>query len=239
MMNLHNHSIWSDGSYNIVEIVEYATKNKLQYLGISDHYLTTKISSMNNSSLKKYIEEINRLKDSNNNAIKLFAGAEIDFTPRTDFKNMDFGLLNQLDYILFENVQNGNERGLALWQLIEFLDKIEVLVGLAHTNLNKNFSKVDISSVLSLFESKNIFIELNTSPIYTKYGKYYFELSIEWFEKIKNYNIPISIGSDMHDDMKDLLNFNIAAEFISSNKLEKNIKILVDTLERISNHARY
>lgn len=237
MINLHNHSLWSDGSYTIAEIVDYAIKNKLKYLGISDHYLTSKVNSISNGSLKKYIAEINRLKEINKAAINLYAGVEIDFTPRTNFENLDFEMLNKLDYVLFEHVQNESEGGLPLWQLLELVDKIEVFAGLAHNNLARNFPGSEMQSILSLFESKNMFIELNTSTNYMKYGKYYFELSLKWFENIKNYRIPISIGCDMHENIQDLLNFKIAADFISSNKLDENLKILITALERIRNHG--
>ncbi len=237
MINLHNHSSWSDGSYTIAEIVDYAVRNRLKYLGISDHYLTSKVNSINNGSLKKYIDEINRLKEINRAEINLYAGVEIDFTPRTDFKNLDFELLRQLDYVLFEHVQNENEGGLPLWQLPELVDKIGVFAGLAHNNLSKNFSRSEMEAILAMFESKNMFIELNTNTNYMKYGKYYFELSVEWFEKIRDYRIPISIGCDMHENLDDLLNFNIALDFINSNKLDKNIKILIDALERIRKYG--
>lgn len=235
MMSLHNHSVWSDGSYSISEIVDYASKNRLKYLGISDHYLTRKVHSLDNDTIKGYISEIERLKNSTD--VNLYGGVEIDFTPRTDLEDIDFELLNQLDYVLFENVQNENERGFSLWQLIQYVDRLNIISGFAHTDFDRNFARSDLKSILPLFESKNMFIELNTNPYYTRYGKYYFELSTDWFENIKNYNIPISIGCDMHEDLSDLLNFRSATDFIDSNRLQKNIKILIDTLDRIRNHA--
>ncbi|MGC8692742.1 MAG: PHP domain-containing protein [Thermoplasmata archaeon] len=237
MINLHNHSLWSDGSYSIAEIVDYGIRNKLKYLGISDHYLTSKVNSINNGSLQKYIAEINKLKESNRADISLYAGVEIDFTPRTDFKNLDFELLSQLDYVLFEHVQNESEGGLPLWQLPELVDKIGVFTGLAHNNLIKNFPKAEMQTILSMLESKNVFIELNTSTNYMKYGRYYFDLSAEWFENIRNYRIPISIGCDMHENLQDMLNFNIALDFINSNGLDRNMKLLIETLDRIRKYG--
>ncbi|MEM4171142.1 MAG: PHP domain-containing protein, partial [Thermoplasmata archaeon] len=80
-VDFHIHSTFSDGKYSIGEITNFARKHNFRSIGITDHYKTTKVKSMDNKMLEKYIETI----DSINSDIKIYKGIEIDFSSRTDF----------------------------------------------------------------------------------------------------------------------------------------------------------
>ena len=64
-MNLHNHTVFSDGSNEVSEIVKYAESVcHLDMIGITDHYFTHKVpdQSVQLSHLHEYIEHIEESK---------------------------------------------------------------------------------------------------------------------------------------------------------------------------------
>jgi len=51
MMNLHNHTTYSDGKFSPRDIVEAAIRAGLSAVGISDHYRTTRVRSVAPSNM--------------------------------------------------------------------------------------------------------------------------------------------------------------------------------------------
>src|SRR5690606_37222933 len=85
---LHNHSIWSDGSFGIKEMAEYCKDVlKLEYFGISDHSRTAAYAGgLSIAQVKKQWEEIDKLNS--------------ELAPFRIFKGIEYDILNDgsLDY---------------------------------------------------------------------------------------------------------------------------------------------
>lgn len=224
MMNFHIHSTWSDGLYTPEIIVREAIKKKMEKIGFADHYQTTKVSSISKKYLKMYLEDIKALRKKYGE-IEIYAGIEVDFSPRTNIDELpDF---EDFDFVLFEYVQDSLWDGYPLWMLLDLRKRIKPPVILAHNDLSRNFGATDIEAFLRVLEADNIGIELNTNLNYTKLGEFYYRLATPIFERVKEYNIPISIGSDMHENLELLDEVEDAHSFIQEMHLEKNLKLFL------------
>ncbi len=224
MRDYHIHTILSTGMFTVNEIVEFASKNGFDAIGICDNYRTKRVRSI--QDVDTYFSTFRENYD-----IKVFKSLEIDFSVYSDINNIFDENLNKLDYILIENVEDKRYNGNPFWMLLGFLDKINVPVGLAHNNIGRNFSDKNMEDFIDVLESRQIFIEINTSDYYTLFGEYFFELSSEFFEKISKRNVPVSIGSDTREKLEQMLTVKKAYQFIEKMKLEENLKIFEERLK--------
>ncbi len=229
-MNFHIHSTWSDGTYTPEIIVREAIKRKIDKIAITDHYYTKKTASLPAKYLKMYVDDLKALRKKYAKDIDLYIGLEIDFSPRTDIEHLPE--FEGVDFLLFEYVQDEIWNGYPLWMLLDLRKKIDKPVILAHNEISRNFRDVDYVSLAKVLESDNIGLELNTNYNYTKLDMPYYRLAEDFFKIVKDYNIPISIGSDLHDDINDLTNVSDALEFIQNMHLEENFKLFLSEVER-------
>ncbi|MGC8662868.1 MAG: PHP domain-containing protein [Thermoplasmata archaeon] len=226
LMDFHIHSKFSDGLFSIEDIINYAKEKNFQIIGITDHYETIKTVSIPKNNLLNYISVLHIYKKNFN----LKSSLEIDFSPRTSLDHLPYDELNSLDYLLFEYVQDPLWNGYPFWKLIEEIDKIHIPIGLAHNHIMKNFKDVNINEFLDVLESHKIFIEINTNKIYSILGEYFFNLSEEFFKMLKNRDIPVSVGSDMHTNLMDMLNVDKGFKFIENLGLERNFQLFLDLI---------
>lgn len=79
--NFHTHSTFSDGKNTIEEIVKSAIDNDFDILGISDHGFSPIIPQWNDREnlLKKYFDEIERVKSIYSSKIKIYKGVEAEY----------------------------------------------------------------------------------------------------------------------------------------------------------------
>ncbi len=225
MINFHIHSTWSDGLYTPEIIVREAIKKKMEKIAITDHYETKKVNSVPKKYLKMYVEDLKALRRKYGDKIDIYIGIEVDFSPRTNIDNLP--TFEEFDLVLFEYVQDSLWDGYPLWMLLDKRKEIDSLVILAHNDLNKNFGDANIDAFLRVLESDRIGVELNTSMNYTKLGTYYYRLAEDIFKEMKNYKIPISVGSDMHEDIERVDDVKDALSFIQELHLEDNLKLFL------------
>ncbi len=224
MMNFHIHTTWSDGIYTPEIIVREAVKRKMEKIAITDHFATRKVSSIPLKYLKMYVEDIKALRKKYRD-IEIYVGVEVDFSPRTDIDELpDF---EELDFVLFEYVQDSLWEGYPLWMLMELRKRIVPPVILAHNDLSRNFGHSDMESLLRVLEADRIGIELNTNMNYTKLGEFYYRLATPIFERIKDFDIPISVGTDLHENLELIDDVDDALSFIQELHLEKNLKLFL------------
>lgn len=131
IMDIHNHTNWSDGDSSIEELVVNALKNDIGILGISDHYNSKNTRSI--TSFEDYILEIEILKNKYLSKINILSGVEI---PVSSILCQEYSLklINNLDFVLVENIEN-LPLHFNLESLEGHLKNITCKKGLAHTNL--------------------------------------------------------------------------------------------------------
>ena len=158
MMNLHNHTTFSDGRYPPRDIIEAGIEYNLTYIAITDHYMTRKVDSIPFDGLVDYIREITTLAEEFQDDINVLCGVEIDACKeRTDFLKLQYEDLKELDFVLFEHVQNEIWNGMPLWELLGIRANISCPIGLAHNDIGKNFSRARYDELIGVLESVSAF----------------------------------------------------------------------------------
>ncbi len=224
MFNLHNHTTFSDGRYPPREIIEAGIEFGLTHIAITDHYMTKKVDSIPFNGLMDYINEIRVLAEEFQDEIKVLCGAEIDACKeRTDFSKMQYDDLNNLDFVLFEYVQNDIWNGIPLWEVLRIRENIARPVGLAHNDIGKNFSHARYDELIGVLEPNSIFIELCPNLRNSKLNKPYYHFAEGFFSNLRDTKVLISIGTDTHNNIKNVGNIGDAVDFIQRFGLEDNL----------------
>ena len=225
MLNLHNHTNYSDGRHSPRDIVEAAIKAGLTAVGISDHYRTTRVRSLQPGNFDEYIEHVRRLALHYKDKIRVLAGVEIDASPeRTeDLAYLPAGQLNKLDFILFENVQDEEAGGMGLWELFDMRHELQPPVGLAHNDIVRNFAEIDHGVLIPVLETNKLFLELCPSPRHSKLQRPQYRHSADFFAKLKGTKVQLAFGTDTHENLDDVGNIDDAYAFVRENGLEKNL----------------
>ena len=241
--NLHIHTTYSDGELSPEEIIDYAKRANLKIIGISDHAFSTKLDEEKQitNCLEDYLIHLKRLKESSN-GIELKIGIEIDVSKcfGADPEELPFYILNRFDYVLFEYVDTENEQ----WgrvgrrdisEIIEIRNQLNIPVGLAHNDLQKNYAGRE-KYIAAILSKNDIFVELNQSESHPDTGlgrstrddsDYYHHFSDElirqsarrfskWLPFVEN--VKFVIGTDSHSG-KSISNVDDAYQFIRKNNL--------------------
>ncbi len=192
LTDLHNHTTFSyDGECAPEEIVEHAAKCGLNVVGITDHQFSI-------DDLGAYHRKIKSLKKKYFGRITVLEGLEIGTRPHP--RNLLASVLEDFDYVLFESLDH--ERGMDLYEFVEWRRLFECKTGLAHTDIFALEERYGID-MIALMKSEHIFWEWNLSGHYP-----YFEQFLQnpaQMERVAKSGIEISIGSDTHQ----LSNFNM------------------------------
>lgn len=229
--NIHNHSTYSDGRHSPRELIEFSQEHGIDLLGISDHFATKKVHSITPESLATYKNEIDKLHKENQDRIRVLAGAELDSNPmRTDFRNLDMKILDQLDFVLFEYVQDPLWGGMSLDEFLSISAKLNVPVGLAHPDIELILSYLESGFVLKKLEEHNIFIELSTAKHNSRMGKQYYHHADGFFRDLKETNIGLALGSDTHENISDITKTGDGKKFIVDLGLENNVKCFFEMI---------
>ena len=224
MMNLHNHTTYSDGRYSPKEIIEAGIDYGLTHIAITDHFMTKKVESLPFDGLPGYIGEIKTLAEEFDDKIVVLCGVEIDSSKkRTDFSKLNYDDLNNLDFVLFEYIQNDIWNGMPLWELLRIRENIKCPVGLAHNDIGKNFSHTKYDELIAVLEANSIFIELCPSLRNSKLNTPYYHFAEGFFAMIRGSDVLISIGTDTHSNLKNVGNIDDAMDFVKKYGLEDNL----------------
>jgi hypothetical protein len=174
MINLHNHTTWSDGAFSLGTIVKAAIDAGLAHVGICDHFATSKLGprwTVSREHLPQYAAAIRQVAAAYAGQIRVWVGLEIDSAPmRTDLDAL--GLfhdraepLDCLDYVLFEYVGEAYRGGLPLQQLVALRPRIGVPVGLAHSFLAATFEdRYTPRELANTLAAADLFVELSPTP---------------------------------------------------------------------------
>lgn len=226
IMDIHNHTAWSDGLHSPEEIIENAIKYGVEIIGISDHFDTIKCNSVPAFMLKQYIKSLEEIKDKYKDKIEVLAGIEICMSKGwCQFDNLPYDTLNMIDYVLFEYVDFFSD-SVTLNDINDYTSKVICKKGLAHTNLFKLWKKYGLENVMKVLKDNDLFWEINVNPGY----EYFDEIIenkdnayvVELFNKLKEYDIKITVGSDTHSlryyDSNRIRSGNVLSQYDLANK---------------------
>ncbi|MFX1418282.1 MAG: PHP domain-containing protein [Promethearchaeota archaeon] len=234
-INLHIHSNYSDGKQSIEQIVEKSLKLGLDYIAITDHFTNSWkawVSTLKNKeTIISYLEEISKCQEylkAKNQPLRLLKGIEIDLESTEQFIKSYLNI-NEFNLILFEYLQSYESIAFIkniLQHWINQLNKNHTLpvFGLAHFDPS-HFMVGNLDLLMNFLKKSNIYFEFNSS-----YPSFYSPKYERFFEKLKEYKIPVAIGCDSHN-LKTLDNYEEPLEMIKYYNLEKNYEILLEMLD--------
>ncbi len=214
-MNLHNHSIYSDGDFSPEQIAAEAAKGSLTHVAITDHFETAKVRRcLTSDQLDEYIREIGFLNEKYQGSLRVLAGVEIDTNPeRCALQELPVDRLNRLDLVLFEFVNDEWNGGSSLEELAPLIDRIKVPCGLVHTDFARVFQGASPQDVADLLASNHLFAEINTASIYKRQGIPYYEHAERHYRAFHD-KVKISVGTDSHRTLSEVSNIKRGYTFI-------------------------
>ena len=202
IIDMHNHTTWSDGAHGVDKIVKNAIKNGVAIVGISDHFNTTMCQSVSDSNFKQYLESLEEIKHKYKNKIEVLAGIEISMSKKwCQVDKLPYDTINMLDYVLFEHVDLFSD-SVTLKEINKYTSKVTCKKGLTHTSLFSLGEMYGMDNVIKTLKDNDLFWELNVNPnsedfnyiIRNKNN----DLVTELFNKLKEGGIKITVGSDTH-----------------------------------------
>jgi len=116
-------------------------------------------------------------------------------------------------------VNDWSAGGSALNELDSLISRLDVPVGLAHTDISMAFCGIAPEEVADLLRSYDLFVEVNTAAFYARNGAPYYEGSREHFAAFRN-KVRVSIGTDVHRTLAEVSNVRRGYDFIRASGLE-------------------
>ncbi|MHA1145825.1 MAG: PHP domain-containing protein [Candidatus Helarchaeota archaeon] len=191
MMDLHVHTIFSDGTCSIQEACSVAARKNLTTIAISDHFTTTwkssAITTVTLDSVTHYLKAIEIAKMLT--PIKVIPAIEIDCgssweiiakLPLSKFALINFEYVTRLEQV---------EK---IIELRESLDLSNTIFSLAHSAIFMYASEKELDPIISCLTENDIAMELNS-----RYA-HYFRQAEPIFRLLIEKEVKFSIGSDAH-----------------------------------------
>jgi histidinol phosphatase-like PHP family hydrolase len=210
----------------------------MKYIAITDHFTDSwkagVIPTLRDSEkISEYLEEISTFQENlkqNEESLIVYKGIEVDLSSSEGYiKNLLPA--EKFDIILFEYLQD-LESIAFLKNLIEYwktsitnIKKFPIL-GLAHFN-PFYFLHGGLDILIQFLKNYNFYFEFNSS-----YPHCYSTRNTLFFEKLREFNIPVAIGCDSHH-ISNLNEIEEPLEMIRYYNLENNYTNLIAKLMQI------
>lgn len=219
-INLHTHTLYSDGDFTVMEVVRSAFQAGLTHIAITDHFETCKIiNPLKRMDFDRYLRDIRAAQMMYEGRIEVLAGVEIDTNPeRCDLYELPFDLLNTLDLVLFEYVEDPLQGGIPLNELRSLVKDLDVPFGLCHWDMDRIFRERDPAWLADRLSEMGAFVEVPTSQHYARQGRFLYEHSESFYEAFKE-KVKVSIGTDMHHSLAEVGNIGRGLDFLRSKGL--------------------
>jgi len=201
--NLHNHTPFSDGAYTIDELVEaHLSCETINFdgIGISDNLFRTPSSREITDArdfekafareTRNYVDTVHAARRRWASKINIFCGCEINWPLNKGHLDTIRGILNGIDYVLFEFIDWAG-----LTQLANQARRWPVPVGLSHTDVARSFPSTSMDQVVRTMANARIFYEANV-------GMAPMSDHDSWFSIVPNHRVHVSLGTDTHDDLR-------------------------------------
>jgi histidinol phosphatase-like PHP family hydrolase len=208
VINLHTHTLFSDGDFTPEQIVASAVHGHLTHIAITDHFETSKVRSLLKADFDHYLSRIHHLKDEHDD-IAVLAGVELDTDrSRCDLEALPIDMLNQLDLVLLECV--GDRNGSTLEELEPLLSRLEPPCILVHNDIERNYARLRPEVLAEHFASHQVGVEINTAWPYKRDGLPYYVRAESYYRAFKN-KVRVSVGTDVHHSLAEV--YNLAAPY--------------------------
>lgn len=202
LYNLHNHTPFSDGAYTIDEIVQAHLDchgANVAGIGIADHLFGTPSSREVKSELeferlfaaetRTYVRAVKEARRRWAGKVKIFCGAEVNWPVNKHMLNVLRHMLDGIDYVLFEFIDWAG-----LTTLANQARRWPCPVGLAHTEVGKQFPTTPFDQIVRTLANARLFYEISAK---------FLPLAEDdpWFKLLPQHRVMVTIGTDTHDDL--------------------------------------
>ena len=191
----HNHTTSSDGRSSLEEMAEAAQELGLQYLGISDHSVSSfQAHGLEASRLLEQVAQIRELNAQYGPDFRLFAGVECDILKDGSLDYPD-EVLAQLDYVVASvHASFTQPQAEMTARLIKAISNPHVTM-LGHMTgrllLSRDAYALDIPALIDAAAETGTIIELNSSPRRL-------DMDWRWWPLAKEKGVRCSINPDAH-----------------------------------------
>lgn len=202
ILNLHNHTPFSDGAYTIDEIVEAhldLKEIKVTGIGISDMLFCTPSSHpvanprdfqrVFAAETRRYVQTVREAQQRWAGRMRILCGCEIHWALNKPHLEVMRGMLDGIDYVLFESLDWSGLTGLA-----NQARRWPCAVGLADSDPAADFPSTTFDQVVRTIANARIFYEIGAKlmPL---------EQMDSWFRVLPKHKVFVSFGTDTHDDL--------------------------------------
>jgi len=250
--NLHNHTTSSDGVYPPEQIVAAAVNSGLAVVGICDHLHSAKLSpgrGVRTDEIDAYLDHGRRIAQAYADQVTVLMGLELCLSHEfADLSAIPWTQrpFDRLDYVLVEDLWPIHPQGLKLQELCRLRQHIGVPVGLAHCDLAPYCSAMPQETLVGLLARHDIFVELCPSsrnahwmpaellppdpgvPTGDMVPIPYYRAAAPLYRQLAGGGVRVAIGTDTHDDLRDVVDIADAVAFIHEAGLDG--QLLVDRL---------
>ncbi len=225
----HCHTTESDGQSTLEEMAEAAQMHGWEYIGISDHSVSSVLArGLDADRLLNQIEHIRALNASGVYSIYLFSGLEcdIDRKGKLDFPDE---ILQQLDFVIVSIHRSMHLDEAAMTQrLIKAIENPHTtMVGhlTGRLLLHRDPYRIDVEKVIDACIANHTIVELNSQPT---------RLDMEWryWQKAAQKGLKCSINPDAHS-VEDFANLACGIRSARKGWLESKHIFNTLALERI------
>ncbi|MCB1183489.1 hypothetical protein KDM41_08645 [bacterium] len=164
---LHSHSRWTDGAHSLASMVETAREIGLEYLGVSDHFISdTHRDGLDLDAARVQRQEVNRLREKHAD-FDVFQGIEIDVNADGTLP-VDDDTLDMFDFVIASFPVNGDNTPEALLRRMVAAaghPKVTILgKPMGDYMLRGCEGLADIEQVLRAAAANNKAVELDANP---------------------------------------------------------------------------
>ncbi len=192
--DLHSHTEWSDGRNTMKEMVSTAIDQGLEYLGITDHSVSSTVANgLDEKQLLAQIKHVRKL-DEETEGITLLAGSEVDIRPDG---SLDFSdeVLAQLDIVIasIHSQFNLSEAAMTKRMICAIENQYVRIIGHPTGRLlgSRPMYPINLNEVISAAAENDTILEINASPSRLDLGPEYVRMA-------KEAGVCISINTDAH-----------------------------------------
>lgn len=202
LINLHNHTPFSDGAYTIDEICEAHLQQDFEVagVGISDHLFCTPSSREIKSDrefdrifgkeTQEYMQMVRTARQQWSDKLTIYCGAAVNWPLNKTMLDRVRNLSSGLDYVFFEFVDWAG-----LTQLANQARRWPCPVILSNTDVATQFPNTSMDQVVRTLANARIVYELSSKLM--PLGAH-----DRWFRIIPNHRVQVAVGSDTHDDLQ-------------------------------------
>lgn len=231
LQNLHNHTLFSDGKYPPDRLALEAINSGIMHLGISDHFYTTKVFKdisydyWYKNIFLKYLILRENLPKYLPSGVKLWFGVELDSCLARTTKKLEdlpWNEINTLDYMLIEYLGEVLRGGLSFKNLFKLKKYAKIPIIIAHPNPTLWEEHYSYKEIFAMLVEHKVNIEISAG---VRNFRHWNEMHIEHLR-----NLKLVIGSDTHDDIKEVGNIKNALDFLVKHDLLDLVEIPISLI---------